>query len=123
MSMPLPINVVILSSSEAEFRGIKKVSRLRRPGVSPRYFRATLERSDKFAYFASIDQTSIRLWVALDQPSKLKCEEIAARRQSSQGYSRGFYDIHLPNPVVSAATMTDLQRIVDEVWEAFCATS
>ena len=123
MSMPLPINVVILASSEAEFRGIKKVSRLRKPGVSPRYFLATLERSDKFAYFASIDQASIRLWVALDQPSKLKCEEIAARLQSSPGYSRGFYDIHLPNPVVSAATMTDLQRIVDEVWEAFCATS
>ena len=123
MSMPLPIDVVVLASSEAGLDGMKKLSGLRRPGVSPRYLLATIERSDKFSTFSSIDPAGIGFWIALDQPSRLKCQETVARLQSNPQYSRGFYDVHLPDPVASATSTADLQRIVDEVWEAFCATS
>ena len=123
MSMPQPIDVVVLASSEAGLHGIKKVPGLKKPGVSPRYLLATIEGSDKFSSFSSIDPVGVGFWIALDQPSKLKCQETVARLQSDPQYSRGFYDVHLPDPVVSATTMADLQRIVDEVWEAFCATS
>ena len=121
--MPLPINVVILASSEAGLHGITRVSGLKKPGVSPRYFLATVEGSDEFPSFSSIDPAGIGFWIALDQPSKLKCQKTVARLQSDRQYSRGFYDVHLPDPIASATDMADLQRIVDDVWEAFCATS
>jgi hypothetical protein len=123
MSMPSPLNVVVLASLEAGFHGIEKVSGLTKPGVSPRYLLATVEESDKFADFSSIDTASIGFWVALDHVSKIKCEDVAAKLQLDPEYSRGFYDSHLPNPVASASNMVELQRIVDEIWEAFCATS
>jgi hypothetical protein len=123
MSVPLPIDVVVLASSEAGLHWARKVSGLKKPGVSPRYLMATIERSDKFPSFSSIDPAGIGFWIALDQPSKLKCQETVARLQSDTQYSRGFYDVHLPDPVVIATDMADLQRIVDDVWEAFCATS
>ena len=125
MSMPLPLNVVILASSEAGFHGIKKLSGLSKPGVSPRYTLATLDSpsSRKFSDFKATDQSKVGFWIALDESSAQQCRKTVAALKSNPGYSRGFYDTHLPDPVVKARSMSELQKIIDEVWEAFCATS
>ena len=125
MSMPLPLNVVILASAEAGFQGIKKITGLSKPGVSPRYTLASLNcpSSQKISKFGDIDHSKVGFWIALDESSKVQCNKMVAALMSKAGYSRGFYDAHLPNPVITASSMDELQKIVDEVWDAFCATS
>jgi len=125
MSMPLPLNVLILASSEAGFQGIKKIAGLSKPGVSPRYTLATLDSpsSQKFSKFEDVDHSKVGFWIALDESSALQCKKALAALQSNPDYSRGFYDAHLPNPVATVRNMNELQRIIDDVWEAFCATS
>jgi hypothetical protein len=125
MSMPLPLSVVILASSEAGFQGIKKITGLSKPGISPRYFLATLDRpsTQKITHIEDIEHSQVGFWIALDEPSALQCNKVVAALRCNPGYSRGFYDVHLPNPVVKVRNMSELKKLIDEVWEAFCATS
>jgi hypothetical protein len=125
MSMPLPINVVIASTNEASFAGLKKIDGLSKPGVSPRYTLATIENptSKKFVHFDQIDQSQMGYWVALDAVALSHCQAAVQRLMSRKAFDRGFYETHLPKPVVFAKDMKELQTIVNSIWVAFCATS
>lgn len=125
MSMPLPLNVVIAAETEEAFVCVKKVEGLRVPGISPSYAFAVLTdtKSGKFIPFSGVDHSSIGYWIALDKTAFSRCQSIFHELKSKKGFSRGFYDSHLPEAVVLASNAEELQKTVNFVWEAFCATS
>lgn len=127
MSMPLPLSAVIVASSEADLGGIRKrVVGLRRPGIAPRYTLATLAKPGAFSkhkHFPRLAPQEFALWIALDERALMAAEEAYKAAMNSNGYGRGFYDTHLPDPVCFAANEKELQALVDRAWEAFCATS
>ncbi|MDO8774743.1 MAG: hypothetical protein Q7K57_39770 [Burkholderiaceae bacterium] len=125
MSMPLPINVVIAASTENAFAELKSIEGLQGLGISPRYWLAALKQpvSNKVSTFDKITHYRVGYWIALDAEAFSRCNEVFSELKKQQGYSRGFYDFHLPNPVVLAKDAKELQNIVNCVFEAFCATS
>jgi hypothetical protein len=125
MSMPLPINVVIAASTGDAFIKLKSVEGLQGLGISPRYWFATLKQpaSNEVSTFDKVTHYRVGYWIALDESAFSRCNEVFSELKKQKGYSRGFYDIHLPNPVVLAKDLEDLRSIVNGVFEAFCATS
>lgn len=125
MSMPLPINVVIAASTEDAFVELKSVEGLQGVGISPCYWFAALKQpvSNKVSTFDLVTHYRVGYWIALDAAAFSRCNEVFNELKKQQGYSRGFYDFHLPNPVVLAKDAKELQNIVNYVLEAFCATS
>lgn len=125
MSMPLPIHVVIAAASKAAFTGLENVEGLQNPGISPRYLLGALEHpgSGRPCSFDLIDHSSVGYWIALDGEAFSRCKEVFKALEAQKGYSRGLYDIYLPDPVVLAQNVEELQGIVRSVWDAFCATS
>lgn len=125
MSMPLPINVVIAASAEDAFGELNGVEGLQGLGISPRYWLATLKQpiSTKVTAFDKVTHYRVGYWIALDAAAFSLCDQVYSELKKQPGYSRGFYDFHLPNPVVLAKDAKELQDIVNYVLEAFCATS
>ena len=125
MGYPQHLNVVVLAASESGYHGIRKLEGLRKPGISPRYTLSTISPpvNTKLKAFAEVDQATVGFWIALDVPSEAMCRSVVTRLRTDPTYTRGFYDQFLPDPVVRASGMKELQDVVDDVWDAFCATS
>ncbi|HCX82800.1 MAG TPA: hypothetical protein DHV01_14530 [Rhodoferax sp.] len=125
MSMPLSINVIIAAATEDAFAELKNIEGLQGTGISPRYWLAAIKQptSDKVSTFDKAAHYRVGYWIALDEAAFSSCKDVFNQLSTQKGYSRGFYDSHLPNPVVLAHDAKELQEIVNYVLEAFCATS
>lgn len=125
MSMPLPINVVIAAATEDAFAVLKNIEGLQGSGFSPRYWLAALKQptSEKVCTFDKVAHYNAGYWIALDEAAFSSCKAVFNQLSTQKGYSRGFYDTHLPDPVALAHDSNQLQKIVNDVLEAFYATS
>ncbi len=61
--------------------------------------------------------------MALDEESRKACENAIKVNESRQGYDRGFYNHHLPEPLVVAKNKEQFLAVTKTIYEAFCATS
>lgn len=109
MSMPQPLTIAVIASTEAGLATVKGAA-LSKEGIAPRYRLVTL------AQFDQLQANEIGLWIALDAQALDAC-------QSVEQCGRGFYDLWFPESVVSVNTREQFNAVTDQVWEAFCASS
>ena len=110
MSMPQPITIAVVASTEGGLATVKGAPALSKEGIAPRYRLTTL------AQFDQLQANEIGLWIALDAQALNAC-------QSVKKGGRGFYDHWLPEAVVSVSTREQFDAATAQVWEAFCASS
>jgi len=125
MSMPQYIIIAVVSSNMATLKKITKDALIFQPGVAPRYKLVTLDGKEgkRITSLEEIEVHRILLWIALDDAALAKCNEMNSQNLENPHYNRGFYDQHLPNPVIKIDSPDHFRNKVEEISEAFCATS
>ena len=125
MSMPLYIEIAVVSYNESGFKEIEGIDALSKTGIAPRYVLVTLDHPMKkgITQIDRLKHESIGLWVALDDDALSKSLQVYKDMSSRPNYSRGFYDYHLPTAVVRVDGHDEFKTLTERVWEAFCATS
>lgn len=117
--------IAVVSSNMASLKKITKGAKIFQPGVAPRYQLITLDGTEgkRIIRLEDIDCLRILLWIALDDTALTKCNEMNSRNLDNPNYSRGFYEQHLPNTVIKIDSHKEFQTQVEQISEAFCATS
>lgn len=125
MSMPQYLEIAVVASNEAELRPLEKLDAVEKTGIAPRYRFVTLDAPEnpRVIHMDRLEQQQIGLWVALDDEAMSRCQAVYEELSSHPGYSRGFYDHHLPAAVVRVKDRDEFLALTEKVWEAFCATS
>jgi hypothetical protein len=125
MSMPQYLEIAVVASNESGFGSIEKLDAVFKPGIAPQYKLVTLDapKSPLVIHMNRLDHQRIGLWVALDDEAMRRCQAAYQELASRPGYSRGFYDDHLPTAVVQVKDQNEFRALTEKVWEAFCATS
>jgi len=125
MSMPQYIEIAVVSSSINGFEPIQGVRALATAGIAPRYRLVTIHPPERHGvtHLDLLETAQIGLWVALDDESMHRCQELYTALSSRPGYSRGFYDDLLPVAVIRIKDLGEFLALTDKVMEAFCASS
>ena len=125
MSMPQYIHVAVVASNSKRLRDFTKSARISEPGVAPRYSLVSLKEPSgkRVLGWSELDCNNVLLWIALDDVAKAVCDEQHQKNLANPRYSRGFYDIHLPLPVIKVTSKLEFEKKVREIDEAFYATS
>ena len=125
MSMPQYIRVAVVSSNSETLRKITKGSKISEPGIAPRYSLVALSKPDgkRVIGLSDLECERVLLWIALDNKAREKCDELHLKNAKSKKYNRGFYNVHLPEPVIQVKSNSEFKKKVDDIYEAFCETS
>jgi hypothetical protein len=125
MSMPQYIEIAVVASSSEALQSVTKGARISEPGIAPKYFLVALDKptGKRVIGLSELKHEHILLWVALDNSARHKCDELHQQNVGNKNYSRGFYDAHLPEPVVRVESNAEFKKKVAAIYDAFCATS
>jgi hypothetical protein len=125
MSMPQYIEIAVVASKSDTIRAITKGAKISEPGIAPRYFLASLDKPSgkRVINLSELESDRILFWIVLDDKAKSECEKLHLKNTKNIKYSRGFYDIHLPDPVIQVSSNSEFNKLIKVVYEAFCATS